>query len=135
MATDDIWILGINMTKFGKHTDKLDQDRAKGVRTLPVILGEKASRISVIGMWIEQGWFPGWWRSSQYLFPPRFKLFVEELLERRDFVAAMGLLVHWMGQAERVPLQRGDSSFHSLSLLWLRELLGVIPLRRFLDSP
>ena len=22
MANDDIWILGINMTKFGKHKDK-----------------------------------------------------------------------------------------------------------------
>jgi acetyl-CoA acetyltransferase len=22
MASDDIWILGIRMTKFGKHTDK-----------------------------------------------------------------------------------------------------------------
>jgi len=29
---------------FGKHIDKLDQDRAKGVRTLPVILGEARAR-------------------------------------------------------------------------------------------
>ena len=29
---------------FGKHIDKLDQDRRKGVRTLPVILGEARAR-------------------------------------------------------------------------------------------
>lgn len=29
---------------FGKHIDKLDQDRRKGVRTLPVLLGEARAR-------------------------------------------------------------------------------------------
>ena len=28
MASDDVWILGINMTKFGKHTDKDTVDLA-----------------------------------------------------------------------------------------------------------
>ncbi len=30
---------------FGKHIDKIDADRKKGVRTLPVILGERRARI------------------------------------------------------------------------------------------
>ena len=30
---------------FGKHIDKIDADRAKGVRTLPVILGERRARL------------------------------------------------------------------------------------------
>ena len=29
---------------MGKHIDKLDQDRAKGIRTLPVLLGERRAR-------------------------------------------------------------------------------------------
>ena len=29
---------------FGKHLDKIDEDRAKGVRTLPVILGEERTK-------------------------------------------------------------------------------------------
>jgi 1,4-dihydroxy-2-naphthoate octaprenyltransferase len=35
---------------FGKHIDKLDADRSKGVRTLPVILGPTISRYVVLAM-------------------------------------------------------------------------------------
>lgn len=35
---------------FGKHTDKLEADRAKGIRTMPVLLGEAASRWATIAM-------------------------------------------------------------------------------------
>lgn len=36
--------LGFGSFNWGKHVDKIELDRAKGVRTLPVRLGEKASR-------------------------------------------------------------------------------------------
>lgn len=39
--------LGASTVIFGKHVDKLEQDRAKGIRTLPVILGEARSRAAV----------------------------------------------------------------------------------------
>ncbi|MEZ4382348.1 MAG: prenyltransferase [Nannocystaceae bacterium] len=48
------YALGPTTVLFGKHTDKLDQDRAKGIRTLPVILGESLSRRVTIVMWIAQ---------------------------------------------------------------------------------
>lgn len=35
---------------FGKHIDKLDQDRRKGVRTLPVLLGEARARAVARGL-------------------------------------------------------------------------------------
>jgi 1,4-dihydroxy-2-naphthoate polyprenyltransferase len=37
---------------FGKHIDKLDMDKAKGIHTLPVVLGEKISRYAVLVMMI-----------------------------------------------------------------------------------
>gem|GEM_PF-1839331 len=38
-----IWVL------FGKHIDKFEQDKRKGIHTLPVILGEKNARmVSII---------------------------------------------------------------------------------------
>jgi 1,4-dihydroxy-2-naphthoate octaprenyltransferase len=40
--------LGATTVIFGKHIDKLQADRAKGIRTLPVIFGEGASRIGVM---------------------------------------------------------------------------------------
>lgn len=35
---------------FGKHTDKLEADAAKGIRTMPVLLGERTARHATIGM-------------------------------------------------------------------------------------
>jgi 1,4-dihydroxy-2-naphthoate octaprenyltransferase len=35
---------------FGKHIDKLDADAAKGIRTMPVLLGEKNARRATIVM-------------------------------------------------------------------------------------
>lgn len=46
-----IYGLGPVTVLFGKHTDKLEEDKAKGVRTLPVILGESIARFSVLMIW------------------------------------------------------------------------------------
>lgn len=45
-----VFALGPTTVLFGKHTDKLEADRSKGVNTLPVILGERLSRRCVLGM-------------------------------------------------------------------------------------
>jgi len=37
--------LGPTVVLFGKHIDKIDLDAAKGVRTLPVLLGERRARL------------------------------------------------------------------------------------------
>lgn len=49
-----IYAIGPTSVLFGKHTDKLKEDRAKGVKTLPVIIGEKAARYTNIGLWAAQ---------------------------------------------------------------------------------
>jgi 1,4-dihydroxy-2-naphthoate octaprenyltransferase len=36
--------LGVTTVLFGKHLDKLSFDTAKGIRTMPIVLGEKAAR-------------------------------------------------------------------------------------------
>jgi 1,4-dihydroxy-2-naphthoate polyprenyltransferase len=41
------YALGVTTVIYGKHIDKLDADRAKQIHTLPVLIGEKAARISV----------------------------------------------------------------------------------------
>ncbi len=45
-----VFALGPTTVLFGKHTDKLEADMAKGVNTLPVILGERLSRQCVLAM-------------------------------------------------------------------------------------
>jgi 1,4-dihydroxy-2-naphthoate octaprenyltransferase len=46
------YVLGVTTVIFGKHIDKLDQDRIKGIHTLPVLIGEKAARYAVLAMMI-----------------------------------------------------------------------------------
>ena len=46
------YVLGVTTVIFGKHIDKLDMDTVKGIHTLPVVIGEKASRYAVLGMMI-----------------------------------------------------------------------------------
>ena len=45
-----LYACGPTSVLFGKHIDKLDLDEAKGVRTLPVLLGETQARHWVIAM-------------------------------------------------------------------------------------
>ncbi len=44
------YALGPTTVIFGKHIDKLAQDQGKSIRTLPVLIGEKAARWAVLGM-------------------------------------------------------------------------------------
>lgn len=44
------YALGTTMVIFGKHIDKINADRAKGIRTLPVLIGEKLARFFAMGM-------------------------------------------------------------------------------------
>jgi 1,4-dihydroxy-2-naphthoate octaprenyltransferase len=46
------YVLGVTTVIFGKHIDKLEMDKAKGIHTLPVVIGEKTSRYAVLAMMI-----------------------------------------------------------------------------------
>jgi hypothetical protein len=66
----------------------------------------------------------GFWASHAEMFdsPQAYALVIEALLDQSDFVAAMGLLVHWLGASDRIPLEQGDSSFPRLAERWLLQL-------------
>ena len=48
------YALGVTGVIFGKHIDKLGMDKDRRIHTLPVLLGEKASRVIMVGMLILQ---------------------------------------------------------------------------------
>ncbi len=48
------YALGVTGVIFGKHIDKYEMDKEKRIHTVPVLLGEKASRVGVVGMWVLQ---------------------------------------------------------------------------------
>ncbi len=82
---------------------------------------------TALGLWHAGGAEAGdvkFWAPHAELFdsPKAYALVVESLLERNDFVASMGLLVHWLSQASRVGLQSGSASFSDLARQWLQRL-------------
>ena len=64
------------------------------------------------------------WAPHADLFdsPRAYALVISALLERRDFIAAMALLVHWLANADRVGLRSGGNSLPRLSERWLLRL-------------
>lgn len=48
------YALGVTGVIFGKHIDKFEMDKAKRIHTLPVVLGERNSRYTVVGMLVLQ---------------------------------------------------------------------------------
>lgn len=48
------YALGATTVIFGKHIDKYADDRGKGIRTLPVLIGERAARLVVAAMLLLQ---------------------------------------------------------------------------------
>ncbi|TWT67192.1 hypothetical protein [Allorhodopirellula solitaria] len=64
------------------------------------------------------------WAPHAELFdsPRAYMLVISALLERKDFIPAQALLIHWLGQADRVGLRTGVSSLPRLAERWLLQL-------------
>src|SRR4029079_17184085 len=58
--------------------------------------------------------------------PKAFALVVGALIRKQDYRASMALLMMWLSQAEDVPLEEGDFSFHHLTLLWMLGLCALV---------
>jgi 1,4-dihydroxy-2-naphthoate octaprenyltransferase len=69
-----VWIsiayaLAPTVVLFGKHIDKAPADQAKGIRTLPVLLGERVSKVAVLVMIAVQWLLLAWLVLTQALTP------------------------------------------------------------------
>jgi hypothetical protein len=66
----------------------------------------------------------GFWAPHAELFdsPRAYSLVISALLEREDFVSAMALIVHWLGNADRVGLRQSCFSLPQLAERWLLQL-------------
>lgn len=48
------YALGVTGVIFGKHIDKYEMDKERGIHTLPVVIGERPARYTLVGMLILQ---------------------------------------------------------------------------------
>jgi 1,4-dihydroxy-2-naphthoate octaprenyltransferase len=63
------YVLGVTTVIFGKHIDKIKVDESKKIHTLPVVIGEKASRYSVIIMMVLQYIVTGYLIATKFFTP------------------------------------------------------------------
>jgi hypothetical protein len=92
-----------------------DLTPVEGTRSVEAAVGVA----KVLALWREAGESAGdisFWRQHVQDFSSTgsFAQVVAALLERRDHVAAMGLLMQWLSCADSVPLENGPHSIHRL---------------------
>ncbi|MBK7451103.1 MAG: UbiA family prenyltransferase [Anaerolineales bacterium] len=63
------YVLGVTTVIFGKHIDKIKVDQAKKIYTLPVVIGEKAARYTIIAMMVLPYLFTGYLIATKFFTP------------------------------------------------------------------
>jgi 1,4-dihydroxy-2-naphthoate octaprenyltransferase len=63
------YVLGVTTVIFGKHIDKIIPDTQKKIHTLPVVIGEKAARYSVLAMMIFPYFLTAYLIASKFFTP------------------------------------------------------------------
>jgi len=117
-------------TQFQKLADDWDHYATTTVETLPPVSGgeswESARHVSqTLVEWRSAGEAAGdisFWRQKvdRFQSAKSYALVVEALLEKRDLVASMGLLMQWLNRAEEVGLESGAHSIFPLLVRWMQ---------------
>ncbi|HEV3416685.1 MAG TPA: hypothetical protein VG056_07740 [Pirellulales bacterium] len=132
-AGQDVQVLGRLPDDFRRLTEWWDQFASEAISGLRWVSGREAFAAAkkvadALSAWHKAGASGGdlsFWRPyvDEFDSPQAYAWVVEALLEKRDLSAAMALLVHWIGQAERVRLDEGPHSFHGLAERWMATAL------------
>lgn len=69
----------------------------------------------------------GFWAPHASMFDSAqaYALVINALLDQGDLVAARGLLIHWLAEADRVALEQGDCSFYRLAERWILQIRSL----------
>ena len=63
------YVLGVTTVIFGKHIDKIAIDKEKKIYTLPVVIGEKIARYSVLAMMVLPYFFTAYLIATKFFSP------------------------------------------------------------------
>ncbi len=83
--------------------------------------------VTALKAWYEAGTAAGdiaFWRPrvADFNSPKAYTLLIEALLDQKDPIASMALLINWLSQSELLKLDDGDYSFHALALRWMEDI-------------
>jgi hypothetical protein len=115
-----------------RHATWWDQFATIQVSSVQSVLGADVYDAAVhvagaLGAWHAGGAATGdlsFWREhvEEFDSPKAYALVIEALLEKRDFVASMALLIQWLSRADEIPLEEEDAFWQQLAERWLEEL-------------
>jgi len=118
--------------RLGKMADWWDRFASGEVGSVEGISGRETRQsgdlvAAALRAWHDAGTAAGdiaFWRGhvKQFSSPKAYALVVEALLQQRDPIAAMALLIQWLSQAEHIPLIEESYAFHDLALNWMEDL-------------
>ncbi len=96
-----------------------------------LVVYRAAERVAqALNVWHKGGAAAGdvaFWQPHAEMFdsPKAYALVIEALLDRGDYVASMALVIHWLGQASNIGLERADASLHDLAQRWLGDMTSL----------
>jgi hypothetical protein len=118
--------------RFAEWWNQYAAHEVNSIRVAPPMAAfRSASRVAeALGQWHRAGAAAGnigFWAPyvASFESPRAYGLVIEALLERNDFSASRNLLVHWLGQADDIPLESGGTSFTRYARQWLMRVLGL----------
>lgn len=114
------------MESMARWWDRFATYQVSGVKPVrgSEALGSARMVARALLKWHHRGETPAdlaFWREqlSALRTPRAFAMVVDLLLRQGDQIAALGLLMSWLSQVEKVPLDEGSQSFHALAFRWL----------------
>jgi hypothetical protein len=125
------------LARFEKFAEFWDRFGATTVSDLPQVSGqdhlESSRRVArALADWRAAGEAAGniaFWRQhvDEFKSAKAYAQVVSALIDRRDQVAALGLLMQWLSEADEVGLQAGPLSFDRLLTRWLEAVADTPP--------
>lgn len=93
-----------------------------------------------LNLWHKGGAAAGdieFWAQHAEMFdsPKAYTLVIDALMQRADYKTSTAIMVHWLSQADYIPLQQGDSSFHNLLYRWISEQKSLLRLADSQEAP
>jgi hypothetical protein len=114
------------LSRLARWWDQFATSSVEGVKRLVAKEIEVSANLvaGALNAWHKAGAAAGdvaFWRLfvDQFDSSKAFQLVIEALLDHRDTVAARALMMQWVNQRDRTPLEAGDISFHPLAFQWL----------------
>ena len=117
------------LARLAAWWDQFATSSVEGVKRLVAKEIEVSANLvaGALNAWHKAGAAAGdiaFWRMfvDQFDTSKAFQLVIESLLEHGDTVASVALMMQWVSQKGRTPLEEGDSSFHRLAFQWFAEV-------------